>query len=277
VRIAVYRGSLSHHKFSADKFIEGLKKHGQDYEVWDLTTRGYCDLLVTWGLRNIDRFEGMYSNFLLIEAAYLQPRIDEKSWPLWYSLGFNGLNGRGTYLNEDKDSYRFNKHFDDGRVRPYRDEGEFILVAMQVPGDASLRHYKGSYDSIIKEIEKATETPVKVRPHPKGTFSIEDRTKLVSNQVPLERQLNLVKALVTINSNSGVDSLVYGVPVLNLDPGSMCWELAMKSYSELNNPPKPDRTQWLNNLAWCQWLPEEVAAGEAWEHLKLICGKVNGY
>mgnify|MGYP000414799655 FL=1 len=265
MKIAIYRGTAPHHTFSADKFIDGLKKHGQEYEIWDMNAPGKCDLLVTWGMRNIDKFKGKYRNFLLLEAAYLQPRIDTKSWPLWYSLGFNGLNGRGTYLNENKDSTRFNKHFDDGRVKPYREAGNYILVTMQVPGDASLRHFTGSYDAIIEGIKKVVDLPTLIRPHPKAPST---RAGVISCREPLEKQLDSAKALVTINSNSGVDSLVYGVPVLNLDPGSMCWDLAMKDFSELTDPPKPDRTQWLNNLAWCQWLPEEVALGDAWEHLK---------
>jgi hypothetical protein len=84
----------------------------------------------------------------------------------------------------------------------------------------------------------------------------------------IEEAVRGAAVTVTINSNSGVDSVIAGTPVVNFDHGSMVWDLAMKDLTQLNNPPTPDRSQWAADLAYAQWLPEEISAGHAWEHLK---------
>jgi hypothetical protein len=74
---------------------------------------------------------------------------------------------------------------------------------------------------------------------------------------------------VTFNSNSGVEAALAGVPVFAFDEGSMVWEIANKTFDAIDNPQRPDRTQWLADLSYAQWTPREMREGKAWRHLNL--------
>jgi hypothetical protein len=74
---------------------------------------------------------------------------------------------------------------------------------------------------------------------------------------------------VTFNSNSGVEAVVDGVPTLSFDIGSMVYEVSGHLLDDIEEPKRFDRTQWLANLCYAQWNPEELRNGEAWDHLKL--------
>jgi hypothetical protein len=83
----------------------------------------------------------------------------------------------------------------------------------------------------------------------------------------LEEDLKNAHCVVTWNSNSAVEAAIYGKPVFAFDEGSMVWEIANKSLLDLDTPKYPDRKQWANNLAYCQWTLEEIRNGDAWRHL----------
>ena len=74
--------------------------------------------------------------------------------------------------------------------------------------------------------------------------------------------------VVTLNSNSGVDAALAGVPVIAFDEGSMAWPVAGHKPQDAIHPPRPDRLRWAAELAWCQWTDREFETGECWEHLR---------
>ncbi|MDP0495697.1 MAG: hypothetical protein Q7Q73_05765, partial [Verrucomicrobiota bacterium JB024] len=69
---------------------------------------------------------------------------------------------------------------------------------------------------------------------------------------------------VTISSNSGVLSVLSGIPTVALDDRSMAWGVTARDYEAVT----PDRTQWAHHLAWKQWTRDEIANGDAWDALK---------
>jgi len=265
VKISILSSNAKHHKFAADLFAEGLKKHNRSF---DRVTHGNikeCDLLIGWGYSSIHSVKKFCKDFLMMEAAYLQPRVDDNYWPLNISLGYNGLNGYADFLKYGKDSSRWEKHYNDGRLKDWKKEGEYILVTGQMLSDWSIKHLKINYPSIVVEIEKHLNLPVIFKPHPRGgSGNVPGKT----SSKPLTTLLKNAKAVVTVNSNSGVDSILEGVPVLALDRGSMCWDICMRNYVDLLNITYPERDTWLHELSWCQWFYDEISSGEAWEHLK---------
>jgi hypothetical protein len=44
-------------------------------------------------------------------------------------------------------------------------------------------------------------------------------------------------------------------------PSSLAWDVSIKSLANLENPPLPDRTQWLNDYAHTEWTVEEICQG----------------
>jgi len=260
---------LEHRKVFANLFAQGLKRHGVEYNFVKNNTRTNTDLHVAWGLRQINPSA---QHFILLENAYLYPRCDSKGFPLNVSVAFDGLNGRGNFLNKGKDSTRYTNVFEKTNpLKEWRTEpGRYILLTQQVIGDQSLKHYKPNYFKIVQEIQKHTNIPIVVRPHPVRPAQGNLPTGVkVDGRTPLITQFKHAHAVVCVNSNASVEALLHGVPVLNLDPdGSMTGQIGMTSLTELNNPPKPDRQQWLNEISSCQWYPKEISDGDCWEHLK---------
>jgi len=222
------------------------------------------DVAAVWGTRAWKKIEHYVKNTIIMERAYYEDRKK------FISLGFNGLNNRADFLNKNMPSDRFEKHFKD-HLKPWRTGGEYILVTPQIKGDMSLAYYTPNYQKIIDDIKKITDIPIYVKDHPVRpyTWGKFRNCKYIDPNVSINEALKKAKVCVTVNSNSGVDAMLMGVPVFNFDAGSMVWDLAMKGdLKQINDPIKPDRTQWAYNLAYTQWLPSEIESGEAWSHLR---------
>ncbi len=252
-----------HHVTAAETFCAGLKRHGLKGEISRIKEDHKSDLVLAWGMKQARNVRGnCKKDFVLAERAYFENRYE------WISLGYNGLNNRGEYYNQNSPNDRWKKHFDDGRLQPWNPKGQYILLTLQIKGDNSIRNFPVDYQKLVNDIKKATDLPVLVKDHPvrSGTWG-----NIVADGAfngSIKEAVDGAAATVTINSNSGVDSVVAGTPVVNFDAGSMVWDLAMKDLTQLSNPPLPDRTQWAADLAYAQWLPKEIAAGDAWDHLK---------
>lgn len=172
-----------------------------------------------------------------------------------YAAGFNGLNGRADFKNKKSSAARLSLL--DVKIKPWH-SGENVILCRQVPWDASVDHIdfnrwaEQAYDGL-----KMCGWNVIVKEHP----------CIDKNSPPLSELLPNAHAVVTFNSNSAVEAAIDGVPVFAFDEGSMAWEIANKDFRKLPNPDKPDRTQWLQDLAYCQWTPEEMSKGLTWSHL----------
>jgi hypothetical protein len=77
---------------------------------------------------------------------------------------------------------------------------------------------------------------------------------------PLQDALARAAVVVTWNSNTGVDALLAGKPVVALGEGAMAAPLAAR---ELGGRCDPDREAWAHALAWKQWTLDEIRSGDA--------------
>lgn len=274
---ALIKPQLQHHISPLQNIANGLSKHGVKYDLFSrekLDSIKSYDFGVVWGLKNALLLKQYgIKNVLIIENAYLN-NIQGPNKE-WVSCGWNGLNGRADFCNKNSQSDRWNKHFNDGRLLEYSD-GKYILIPLQIQHDQSLKYVNKniSYQRICEEIRKFTDLPIIIKDHPTrpGTqrkiISIKN-LKYIDPKIPIEKAIKYAKVVVTINSNAGVDSVIAGKPVINMDCGSMVWDIAERDFTRINLPHWPDRTQWCNDIAYAQWHPTELESGEAWEHLKI--------
>jgi len=82
----------------------------------------------------------------------------------------------------------------------------------------------------------------------------------------LDDALRWAGLVVTMNSNTGVDAVMAGVPGVVCDVGSMAWPVSSIGLGA--DPVRPDREDWFAAMAWRQWTLEELASGSAWEHVQ---------
>lgn len=183
-----------------------------------------------------------------------------------YAAGFNGLNGRADFRNKGMPSDRVEKL--GVELKPYR-EGNSVVLCGQVPWDASVdgTDHLAWIEYTAERLRSFTKRPIIFRPHPKAAGAYRPLNGVYVSTGPITEDLKDAHAVVTYNSNAGVEALIDGLPVFASDRGSMCWEVANRSLVSIDVPNKPDRQQWLNDLCYAQWNLDEFRSGEAWASL----------
>jgi len=198
---------------------------------------------------------------VILETGYIN-RGSEKT--NHYAVGLNGINGRADFKNKNSPTDRMKKL---GVSLKEWNSGEYIVLCGQVPWDASVdfTDHKDWLHRTARGIFLKTDRPVIFRPHP--LCKLEQIQGTTYSTRLLKSDLENCYACITFNSNSGVEAVIEGVSTFAFDEGSMAYEVSSHSLDQLDNPITPDRTQWLADLCYAQWLPEEME--EAWTHLKI--------
>jgi hypothetical protein len=278
LKIRIKATARAPHQYETAKALQaGFAIHGEtDVKIVDCLYES-CDLLVTWGTRGLQSIpKNLYRDVLVMERSYLHDRFVD------ISLGFNGLNGRADFCHDNPSitGKRFSEKYSD-QLHPWKEnqDKKIILLATQCLGDMSLVHCRPNALAVYKDVcrmirrfcERHHGFHGMVRHHPQKPLRspVFARLRESSHLIPIDEVLKAVYAVVTINSNFGVDSLLRGVPVVNIDEGAMTWNVA--SHHSISSDiwsNLPDRTPWAEKLAYCQWNLSEIASGEAWNHLK---------
>lgn len=183
-----------------------------------------------------------------------------------YAAGFNGLNARADFRNKDMPDDR--AKLLGVECKPWRERGEHIVLCGQVPWDASVDHTNHIHwlHATAKQLRGKTSRPIVFRPHPKGPHLDIPGTRL-STARTLQDDLRSAHVVVTFNSNSAVEAVLDGIPAFADDYGSMAWDMCAHDFEAIEGFPTPERTQWLSNLAYAQWTPDEMRSGQTWSHL----------
>ena len=71
-----------------------------------------------------------------------------------------------------------------------------------------------------------------------------------------------IYATVSWSSNPGIHSILNGVPAF-VGTASLAYDAAndIDFLHDIENPLRPDRTQWLNDYAHTEWTVEEISQG----------------
>ena len=68
-------------------------------------------------------------------------------------------------------------------------------------------------------------------------------------------------AVVNWSSNPATEAVMNGVPVF-VGPSSLAYDVGNEDLNTIGMPKRPDRTQWLNDIAYTEWTLEEIAQGK---------------
>jgi hypothetical protein len=297
MRAGIFLGSANSNKFVSMlyDFSFGVIKQDDQVFVTNSVTYEPCDVAIffgSWKDRNSTWHKtknNIVSNnkpFICIETPLIgRGPVSDILEDDWYRIGVNGfLADTGNFNNIDKPSDRWEMISKQLKVnlKPWKKEGEYIVVALQLPGDASLRGTpidKWAAD-VVAELRKHTNMHIVVRtpqlPREYDAYQIKRITDVGGVSIQQGTKDNLIPTLdrayatVTFSSGFGIDSVINGVPTIAMDPGSFAYELGNNKIENINNLKYPDRQQWLNNLAYAQWSGEEIKEGLPWKHLKGI-------
>jgi hypothetical protein len=188
-----------------------------------------------------------------------------------WKVGINGINRDAYFGNVGNNSSRADLL--NLKLKPWRTSGEFILLC----GQHDRSHQWNMLPTMdrwvletIENIRHHTDRPIVFRPHPRCPVNnIENKFKDVIRQNPcqipntyddFDMGFDSIYATVSWTSNPGIHSVIDGIPAYT-SPSSLAWDVSIKSLTNINNPPLPDRQQWLNDYAHTEWTVEEIASG----------------
>lgn len=202
----------------------------------------------------------------------------------YYRVGVNG------FLQDDADfgsacspSDRWERMSEELglRLKPYREEGRHVLIVGQNPGDASLRG-ADIFDWMQRtavEAHRLTSRPIILRPHPVTPQAMmrefQTRFSGLAGIVidypptrPLQSVLEDCWILLAYSSSASIDALIEGVPCITSSPANMAWPVSDHALERIERPTLFPREQWLADLAYAQWSPDEMRLGLTWRHLR---------
>ena len=246
--VLVARDRMPHQHNWCTAMGEGLVRHG--WTVKHTNAYELCDLVCFWGVRMQDQIKQAQnhgSDICILERGYIGDRKH------YTSVSFGGqLNGRAEFRGPLQNPSRWEQcgH----SLQPWDPQADgYALIMGQVQGDASVTGVRldNWYRQARLDLEAQGWVDIRFRPHP--------ITTRVGTQVDLATELAGAALVVTYNSNSGVDAILAGRPVIAYDHGSMVWELSGQQC--------PDRLTWAHAMAWKQWTKDEMQSGECWEAL----------
>ena len=188
-----------------------------------------------------------------------------------WKVGLNGINRDGDYIPSSTNNDR--ARLLGLKLKPWRTDGTYILIAGQ--HDKSLQWQNMPRMSqwvmdTIENIQAHTDRPIIFRPHPRCRLeSIERQYKNVYRQEPVhlsgtyddfDMKFDDIYCTVSWTSNPGIHSVIEGVSAYT-STSSLAWDVSIKSLTNINNLPQPDRQQWLNDYAHTEWTVEEISQG----------------
>lgn len=266
-KLTILASPNSFHQTQHQKALsEGLLVYGIESIFGVNYSRPETKDVACWGWRVGQDLRNAGYNVFVMERGYIGDRFK------YSSLGWNGLNNYADFPAFSDDGQRF--HSQGGVIKPWKSDGNYILILGQVKNDASLKGLDLTewYLSTAQKCKELYNLPVYFRPHPEAkrrsgynsVYGIEN----------LDGDLNtaIQGALFTVayNSNSCLDSILSGVPCYAGDKGTMAYDLCMKDISQLVYP---DRERVVFDIACKQWSLDEISTGEALKgHIEWING-----
>jgi len=227
--------------------------------------------------------------FIVLETPLLgRQKVENIMQDDWYRIGANGfLRDTGNFNNINRPSDRWEKISHEFNLihtgwNTYKDAGP-IVVALQLPGDASLKGInitQWAWETCF-EIRKHTDKDIWLRTPQLDRQFDPYYMKMLGNMDTVQMQKgtreNLFPTLrqayctVTFSSGLAIDSVLNGCPTIACNTSNFAYDISSKSVEDINHPLKKRSIyKWLNNLAYCQWKTDEIKQGLPWVHLREV-------
>jgi len=276
-------GLVPHFKGYKLKYIKRYFKNHCKFEFQKIQDNNFTDVnfLLQNGMKSIKLSEERRSSFDKIENSNLPILIREEpvlrmlpNKTHWHRLSWNSF-----FMDEglhpyDKTQNRWGKISKSYNIslENYKRRGDHILINLQQKKDAALNKlnfggigYHAYIENLINDILKTTDRKILLRPHPidlgtkKHLYKLYENNKqiLFSENKSLYDDLDLSWCMITYNSTSCVESIIYGTHTICLDSSAVGYEVSGKSINDIENSLECNRTTWLNKISYMQFHMEE--------------------
>jgi len=155
-------------------------------------------------------------------------------------------------------------------TKPWKTSGTNIVIACQRTdseqwaGQPSIGTW---LQQTIDTIRQHSSRPIVVRPHPRqgipavhALLQKPQRVPCTYDSFDFEQSLEDAWCVVNWNSGPGSQAILNGVPAF-VGSTSLAAPVANLDLTQIENPLRPCRDQWLNHLAHTEWTTQEIATG----------------
>jgi hypothetical protein len=201
----------------------------------------------------------------------------------WHRYSLNSVypsNGVYFFNQLEKDKWETYSKWHDVKLIPWRTNGDHIIIFCQRPKGWNL--FGNDQDlwlqKTIETIRKYSQRAIRVRMHPGDgdkNKQIEKLDKRYSKTISISQEENIRDALkncwcgIGYNSTPTSVAAIEGIPVYVTDPvNSWASDIAFTDLAQIENPPLPDREEWINKIANIHWSNHEVKSGKLWAAIK---------
>lgn len=219
-------------------------------QLWAGRMRGNRDV---W-----DHYRSQGKPIIVLEVGALKRNV---TWRVM-------LNGKHCPLQSQNNSHRADSL--GLSAQPWRLGGEHILIALQ-RNDSNLWQGMAPTSQWVQQtvaaLQSVTDKKIVVRSHPRQPIRLPGIQVQQPVSIPgtyddfdFVQSLENVYAVINHNSSSAVQAILNGIPAV-VSTTSIAAPVAATDLSCINNLIRPDRQQWINDLAWSEWTVEEIAQG----------------
>ena len=261
-----------------DQVVEFHSNHLPDQHLDAGFVLGYT-LEDNFRKKIIDQLRLRKTPAVFVDSNILHYARSEHEWHR-YSLG-TVYPDSGTYFFQDLDQTKWQRfsNWHNAPLKPWRVTGDHVLILCQRPKGFNMFLDQDTWlEKTVDKIRKHTQRPIMIRMHPgDGTRfkQIEKIQKRYGTSVAISEHANIRDALtncwctVGINSTPNVVAAIEGVPGYVEDTRrSWAADVAFTDLAQIENPPRPDRTEWAHKIANIHWSNQEVMSGQLWSAIK---------
>jgi hypothetical protein len=205
----------------------------------------------------------------------------------WHRYSLNSVYpDNGTYFFDDLDKNKWTSFssWHNTSMLPWRNSGNHILVLAQRPKGFNMFTNQDVWlENTINSIKQYTDRPIIVRMHPGDGTREKQIVKLkkkfgkdfkygrisISTHVNIQDELVNCWCSVGYASTPNVVSALRGIPVY-VEAINKSWakDIGFNDLSLIENPPMPDRSEWVHKIANIHWSNQEVMSGKLWSSIK---------
>lgn len=267
MQIAIYMDGTIRSTHVARSMRQGIQRHGNFVTLHDRYRGVIADVAIAYGWTHepiFTKYREAGKRFVFFDLGYWDRRPKA-----------NKRDGMHRVAIDDWDTAKNMRVCLPGdrfaasgiELQPWGSKGDQIIVAGMSDKAAGTHGFAPNdweVSTIADLAEMAPHRHIHFRPKPTG-----DQKKIE----PISEVLSRSHMLVTHHSNAAIDALIAGVPFHSRKGvGSIMtrFDLGPKT---IDNPPGIEmeaRIQFLQDVAYHQWRPSEMASGAAWEFIKCI-------
>ena len=229
-----------------------------------------CDAAVIWSMvwsgRMAKNFE-IYQSYTLRQLPVFVLEVGMIHRDRTWKLGVNGTTANAVWVP----SYDLDRPRKLGLVvKPWRTRGREIVVMGQ-RGDSGQWGFTDPtqwYQSKLSEIQQYSDRPLLFRPHPRFPVPSwenvqQQRPRRLAgtyDSYDFDNAIGKAWAVVNFNSGPGSQAIINGVPAF-VDQSSLAATVGNIDLTQIENPNRPDRNQWICDIAHTEWSISELVAG----------------